>query len=71
MLKYKTKLEKSKKMQQKKTQDLAWGDGERARKSLLEVIIFIIKGYKYQKINWKNVSCFLYQTNPRDYKVKQ
>ena len=52
-------------------QDPPWGDGERARKSLLEVILFIIKSYKYQQINWKKAAWFLYRTNPRAYKVQQ
>ena len=66
MLQYKTKLEKNEKVQ--KTQNAGSPLGG---KSLLEVNLFIIKGYKYQQINWKKAAWFLYRTNPRAYKVQQ
>ena len=52
-------------------QDPPRRDGELARKSLLKLVFIIIKGYNNKKINWKNSTWFLYQTNPRAYKVQQ
>ena len=51
MLQYNTKLEKSEKVQKSQNAGSPLGDGEWTRKSLLEVILFIIKSYKYQQIN--------------------
>ena len=50
----KTKLEqKREKMQKSETDtDPPWGDGEWARKSLLEMIFIIIIGYNISKLNY-------------------
>ena len=71
MLQYKTKLEKSEKVQKSQNAGSPLGGWGAGSKEPTQTWFFIIKGYNNQQINWKNVAWFLYRMNPRAYKVHQ